>query len=435
MNKKKMTFVRGLTIFVLTAIFCLGMAAPALASEGPISPGTEETNADTAITKMLVIAEGTEIPDSTFEFTFTPNEKAGETAPAKEAPPIGPVLISMSESDRSKANDPENGIVSVPKESAGSIFSDVKWPHAGVYLYTVKETKGNDEQINYSKGAYDIYVYVANKEDGSGLYIAGIGAKIAVNDDSNGNTSIETKVDPTPGGGGDEYSHSQIIFTNTYVKDIDETDPTVESNQKFYVGKTVTGDYGDHSKYFTFFLTIERPATLAAETTYKAYVVETINGKPEVVTSEKNHAEIEPSEGRGDYINVTTGSPIVINLTHGQKLVFTGIHDGASYFVEEAAAKDYTAKVEIVENGEDSITLSNSTPNTKRSTVPDGEANFMRIINSNDNFASFFNNYKDTAPMGISVDNLPYITLITLLIIAGAVYVAVKYRRRAQNEK
>jgi len=435
MNKNKMTFARVVTTFVMVAILCLGMAAPALASEPPISTGSEENSAEAAITKVLVIADGTDIPDRTYEFTFTPKAVAGVTVLAGEMPGIPPATISMNEGDRNLANKPVNGIVTVPKQTTQDIFSGAKWPHAGVYLYTVKETKGSDEHISYSAGAYDVYVYVANKEDGSGLYVAGISARIAVNDASNENTSTGAKVDPTPGGNGEDYSQSRIIFTNTYLKDIDETDPTVEGNQKFVISKTVTNDYGDHTKYFKFTLTTDRPATLEAEATYKAYVVETVGGVPQVVTSKENHATVMESEGLGDYIDVTTGGSATIYLKHGQKLVFTGIHDGASYIVEEAAERDYTASVEIVESGKEGITLANTGPNVKRSSAPEGDAGLMRIISGKGNAAAFTNQYKDVTPLGISVYTLPYITLITIIIIACAAYVVFVYRRRAKDEK
>ena len=435
MRKIKMTFARAMTIFVLAAILCLGLAAPALAAEPLISTGSEEKSAEAAITKILVIADGTDIPDREYEFTFTPKAVANVTVLIEEMPEIPPVTISMSESDRDLANIPVNGIVTVPKQTTEDIFSGAKWPHAGVYLYTVKETKGSDGHISYSAGAYDVSVFVANKEDGSGLYVAGISAKIAIKDASNENANTGAKVDPTPGGNGEDHSYSQIIFTNTYLKDIDETDPTVEGNQKFVISKTVTNDYGDHTMYFQFTLMTERPATLEAEANYRAYVVETVGGTPQVVTSEENHTAVMASEGFGDYIKVTTGRNVLIKLKHGQKLVFTGIHDGASYIVEEAAEKDYTASVEIVENGKKVITLANEGPYLVRSTAPEGDAGLKRIISDKGNAAAFTNRYKDVTPLGVSVYTLPYITLIAIIIIACAAYVVFVSWRRAREEK
>jgi len=221
-----------------------------------------------------------------------------------------------------------------------------------------------------------------------------------------------------------------------YIKNIEEKDPLIEGEQKLNINKTVAGAYGDMTRYFNFEINIKKPATLATETAYRAYVMEMVNSELMVVTAEENYGKIEASKGDGAYIEVKTGTPITIKLRHGQQLAFTGIHDGASYIVTEAAVQDYTASVVIKQYGVDQdVELQNGDPGTDRSTAPDDEQGLMLIVNGTGNKASFTNEYKDVSPLGIGTDNLPYILMIVMAAIAVAVYAVAKYRRNAEDEE
>ena len=49
----------------------------------------------------------------------------------------------------------------------------------------------------------------------------------------------------------------------------------------------------------------------------------------------------------------------------------------------------------------------------------------------NKNLAEFINNLEDVAPMGISVDNFPYVMMVALAALALAGYMALRFRRAA----
>jgi len=432
MSKKQSTMAKLITSLFMALVLCLGVATPVFAAgeeNGPFSTGSEDASAGAAITKMLNIAEGTEIPDCVFTFTFTPKFVDEISVPVNETPTVLSKEIEFSGDDMDKAMDAADGVVSVPKETAEDVFKGIKWPHAGVYVYTVKETKGSDSQYVYSEAQYDVYVYVANKEDGSGLFVEGVASRVLVNDEANAGSVEGEKVDPTPGGG-PGFEFSQMIFTNTYTKRLEEKDPTNEANQKLNIGKAVTGAYGDLTKYFDFDIDLKKPATINEEINYKAYVVEMVNGRLEVVTSKENHQGVEKSGSYGDFIFVTTGTPITIHLKHGQQLAFTGIHDGASYMAEEGAAIDYKASVVIKESGSSAdVTLANDDTGKERSTAPDNDKTLMRIVNGYGNKASFTNQYKEVSPMGIGVDNLPLIMMIVIVAVAATAYAALEYRK------
>ena len=438
MYKNKTRIERLMISLLMAAILCFGIATPVFAesgdTDGPVTNGTESAGAKAGITKVLMVAEGTEIPARIFEFSFTAKEVAQLSVPEGDMPAIDPAYISFTAADAEIAKDAGGGIVSVTKEKAEDIFKDVVWPHAGVYVYTVEETDRYDNQINYTTAKYDVYVYVANKEAEGGLFVKAIVAGVLMNDASNTGALSGTKVDATLGGG-QGFTCSQMIFTNTYNKKVDETDPEIIGNQKLNVSVTVSGAYGDKTRYFDLLVDIKKPGTIGEEADYRGYVLEMVKGELKVVTSAENSKTLVMPSDMGSYIPVRTGRTAEIKLRHGQQLVFTGIHDGASYIVTEKAAADYKASVKITENGVAGvIELANTNLNEDRSTAPDDNANLMRIINGTGNKAAFNNEYKEVTPMGVGVDTLPYIMLVIVVMAAFMGYVTLVFRRNSKEE-
>jgi len=405
------------------------MATPAFAAESGFSEGEEGDDATAAITKIFHMADGTVTPAETFTFTFTMKEVNGVTTNlAGKMPPVSSKQVSYTAADTLAAVD---GMISMPRE-AEDIFAGVDWPHAGVYIYTVKETEGSNAKIAYSKAEYDIHVYVANGENG-GLYVAGISAYRIKNDE--GTAETPAKVDPTPGEDS-EYPYSQIIFNNTYVNTSGGGDPADPDNHALDINKTVTGTYGDKTKYFEFTLTMDKASTLDENVKYEAYVMaENEDGDLKNVTSTKNYNPLKNNATYGLYIEVTTGDPIVIYLQHGQKLVFTNLHYGTSYIVTESADANYKASVTVVADGNALTPLVNADFGQPRSTAPNDTPAFKHVVGENENSASFTNLYKQIIPTGISVDNLPYILMIAVALGALAGYVIVKNRRDRKSER
>ena len=423
-----MTLVRTMMSFALAAILCLGMAVPVFATGNNFSEGDEGNDATAAITKIFHMAEGTITPAEKFTFTFTAKSVDDITTNlAGRMPVITAQEIGFGAGDTAAAVD---GMTSLPKE-ADDIFNGVNWPHAGEYVYTVKETKGANDNITYSKTEYDIHVYVANGTNG-GLYVKAISAYRIK--DEEGATIPQEKVDPTPGEDSDN-PFSQLIFNNTYVKTSGGGDPGVVTNHALSVENAVTGTYGDKTKYFEYTLTIDRPATLDEELTYEAYVMAEVEGVLKVVTNSKNYANLKNHPVYGYYFEVKTGEPITFNLQHGQKLVFTEIHYGASYIATESADLGYKAKVDVVANGNALGTLANAEFGKARSTAPDDDPTFKHAIGENANTAIFTNDYKTVTPTGVSVDTLPYTLIIIVAAIALAGYATFRYRRSSKSER
>lgn len=446
MNRKKIKIMKLMLGLALTLILSLSLAAPAFASEDPpegdySQSGNDGESATAAITKLLRIAEGTDTPVETFYFTLTATSEPWgiATATVGETPSVGTVTIGFDGNDTST---PAGGVVSLYKQST-DIFADVKWPHAGVYVYSLVETDKETDGMTYSKAEYHVYVYVVNDGEG-GLYVDGISARIVDPDDSNAvGSEAGAKVDPTPGGS-DGDGFSQLIFTNTYVVPIDEEDPTDPSKHILSISKTVEGEYGDLTKYFAFDLMINQPSTLEEVYTYRAYVLEgdAVVGFTNTTSKDNNSAFVtppsnEPSESDfGPYILVKAGEPITIYLKHGQQLVFTALHYGASYEVEEQGATGYTASVTVVVDGGTPKTLTATNAGDSLSTAfTDPVEEQFHIIGTGKNSAAFTNTFKTISPTGISVDNLPYVILIVIALLALIVFVAFRTHRNAKYGK
>jgi len=324
------------------------------------------------------------------------------------------------------------GIKTVPLETSDDIFKDVTWPHAGVYIYTIKETPGSAEGMVYSPAEYDVSVYVANGINN--LYVAGIGANIVVNDPSNEGSAPDTKVDPAPGDPDVLGDYSSLIFTNKYLESGKGGDPLMPENTMLAISNRVTGEYGDMTKYFQYQLTVNKPTTVTGEAFYTAYVVEQdASDVSTVVTSADNYDGFKTNT-YGNFIEVDAGTPINIKLKNGQKLLFTDMHIGSSYQMVQSAIVDYTAQVDIVVDSGAPINLANITDNMARSTSPNDAPSLMRIVGKGDNSAGFTNEYKEISITGLSIDILPYIIMIALALASLMIVVAMLISRRKSTK-
>jgi len=391
----------------------MGSLTTVFAAAGPIS-GTEANPAQAVITKELKMPDGTVTPAETFTFTLAKKDVDGDTTTAALAtmPAIGSQTVTFTGAETGTT---ASGVKTVTGETA-SLFAGVTFPHAGVYTYTVTEAAGSTTGMTYSQASYDVSVYVANGT--SGLYVAAIGTTVVIVDHTG--QAVGDKTDPTTSTNV-SGAYSAMVFTNTYVKKTGGTDVTDPADQTLAISKTVSGDYGDQTKYFAYSVTVTQSA-LATGTTYKGYVVE--NGA--VVTAAANGTIGGTDPTNGAYISFPSGTAVTVNLKHGQTLAFIDNEVGSSYVAVESAVADYTADVSIVVNGATAIAIANPSANTSLSTS-------SRLIGENANTADFTNTYKTVTPMGIALNNLPFILMIVLAAGAFVAFVVVKSRKKAYS--
>jgi hypothetical protein len=391
-----------------------------------------------AVTKILKVPKGTTIPTATFSFEAVLQGSGG------------PATLDIPDItiDGTEPTVTANNVTTVKKQTADFIKDiDIDdFTATGKYVYRITETAAAYTAITdttvytyESKAVYEVHIYVEpDPVDTSKRIIKYVTAWRTVDD--MGSDITDVKVDPSPGDGTNTFSH--MDFTNNYVKTespIDPTDPNPdpEDYDLFHVSKTVA-DYGTtpDDTYFPFSVTVVNPAfpvpdgqTGGLLEYYRAYVLDASGP----VTIVSDIAAKSGTDTYGDYITFKVGEPKIINLNHGLKLVFPTLPVGATWTTSELLGsstdyEDYTAKADVT--SADVLTVPYFTaPKGQSLTVsaPVGEDSDPAVST---NAADFTNDKGFILPMGIDVNNLPYIGLILLALAGLAAYVAIRTRGR-----
>ena len=360
MNKKQT-----LSSMLLSGAMLMTMSTSVFAAgANTIADGTAAAPAKASITKNLEFAEGITVPNYSFNFTA---DKI--TADAPEAT-IGSISYSNAD-DKGTATD---GIYNVEKNS--EVTFATAFPHAGVYEYKVKETKGNDKGMTYSTKEYDLRVYVANNTDGT-TYIKSVSAE-----DENGEKP------------------DNLSFTNTYEKN--GGDDTGE-NKALVVEKQTVGDLADKTKDFTFKLTLTKAKT----------------AKDEKIIGKIGNEEVE----------FTYGVEKEFQLHDGEQLVFENLPAGTRYNAVEVGEEDgYTPTVKVIENG----TKNNDVTGTDADDLSSATAGQTNLVGEKENKVTFVNTYKEVAVTGIITNNMPFIVLAGLSASAFIVLAVAKKKKMSE---
>lgn len=240
------------------------------------------------------------------------------------------------------------------------------WKHAGEYVYTVTEKQENMPNVTYDTSSYTLRVYVINGTNG--LEIEKITAQGATG-----------KTD-------------KILFTNTYAKN--DATLTIEKNTE--------GDYADKTRKFDFEITFTK-SPMSDQTTF----IGTIGAQS---------------------VECTAGQTKTFKLADGEQLVFNNLPVGTTYMVKELAATDgYTPKVTVIENQTTTVTNKTVQETEALDTLKENRKN--NLVGENENKVTFTNTYKDVAVTGIVMNNLPFILLVAVAIVAFVSLAVVKRRR------
>jgi hypothetical protein len=302
----------------------------------------------------------------------------------------------------------------------------------GIYVYTLDETDSGitlpgreNEGVDYSKAKYELEFWV-EKDSGGTLFVKFVCAKIVAGfiDEYYPGDAGGKKIDPTPGGKNQipvvtiEDGFSQVIFTNKYWGSDGggTTDPTKAA---FEVKKIITGNGAEMTKLFDFDVKVTQPGFIPTAQEYKAYV-QSYDGS--VWTNV------------GNVIEFTSGVEIKgIKLTHNQRIAFIDLHVAANVEVIESAADGYTITYNrtFANPGTYTATQANMAWGFPRDTWDIGP---HIIASGNDNTATFINARTGANPMGLSVDNLPYVLMIAFGMAALGGYIAIKTRKRADSQ-
>lgn len=251
-------------------------------------------------------------------------------------------------------------------EGTTTISFQGTWPHAGEYVYTVAETQESMPNVTYDTSSYTLRVYVINGT--KGLEIEKITAQGATG-----------KTD-------------KILFTNTYAKN--DATLTIE--------KKTTGTYADKTKEFNFEITFTK-SPMSNQTTFTG----NIGSEP---------------------VECTAGTAKPFTLADREQLVFSNLPVGTTYVVKELAASDgYTPSVTVLENKTTTVTNKTVQETEALDTLKENGKN--NLVGENENKVTFTNTYKDVAVTGIVMNNLPFILLVAVAIVAFVSLAVIKRRR------
>ena len=397
--------------FALTLAFIMFFANIAFVS----SLMANESGVDNVtIEKVLRMPIGTNTPAAIFKFEFEKIELDNDDSPAAlaEMPDlnVGNMTVGFTTTDTGPLNT-ESNIISITKETS-SIFAGVTFDRAGVYIYEITETKNTnptidsnkpDEVLTYSDAVYIIRIYVANNSTFTDTVIHTVNIFSRTLDEDG--QVVERKVE-------------QMTFVNDYVKTNTIIEPPIDqSKSTLGISKTVTGDLANTNLYFNFDIVINVHTLVALPhpAYYRAYVVE--NGA--VVSNIANNAasELIGSDTIGPFIRISTSNVTRVNLKHGQRLAFVDTPVGTSYTAAEVAAEGYTTTFTV-------------TTNAMQGAVTEGLATGIQFVGELANSADFTNNRTSVVPTGVNINDLPFIGLIALPILALIGFVVIKSRKR-----
>lgn len=404
----KKTLLKRFTSVTLATALIGTMGVAAFAEDVVNNSGAA---ADSYLMKYLEVGEGITIPDETFTFTFTQTKYNGETTYADTyKAPITAVTMKTTDSGWTKTNDADDE-ASIYYKKAMSDILPTTFPAAGVYTYTVAETKGSTDGFTYDEDKYVLNVYVKN--DGT--------KTVEVKKSTDGTTEGEKvdvkKQDPTKdkeetGTSDGTVTVQGFTFDNKYKK----TNTKDDKNEEGFlnISKTVDGDYGDKTYGFEFAITLTAPrlADATAKAKYSIY---------------QGTSEIPVKTGTMDY-----GTPVSFTLADDQTLRFYEIEAGTKYSVTEKLASSgvtkadqYTASA-VAKVGGNDVTVGTV---EKHEDLTVGTYVIDDKTETKDDVA-YTNTFDDNSvsPTGILINNAPYI-ILALVAAGGMTFYVVKKRK------
>lgn len=244
------------------------------------------------------------------------------------------------------------------------------WQHAGEYVYKVTETQdpaNKVENVTYDSSEYTLRVYVVNKND---------------------NLEVE-KITAEKAG----TKTAKILFTNTYAKN--DATLTIE--------KKTTGKYANKTKEFNFEITFTK-SPMSDQTNFTG----NIGSEP---------------------VECTAGIAKPFTLADREQLVFHDLPVGTTYVVKELAATDgYTPSVTVREN--QTTTLTDKTVQEAEALDTLKQDGTKNLVGEYENKVTFTNTHQGgVVPTGILMNNLPFILLVAVAIVAFVSLAVIKRRR------
>ena len=403
-----------LVAFAMMAM--LAVTAVFAADEQPgsnVPAGDAQKSKDAVIGKYLKVADGVEVPDATFTFTFTP--KASDTNAGGPALTTQPTLNARTDMTATTGNTTDGNSVAGSFKIA-DLFKNgenLVFTAPGEYIYEVEETNsagtgttttadGVTTTTKYTNDTSKKTVRIYVKYDNGKLVID----TITITDN---NAKVDPDEDPTTA---TDPSALGNTFENNYEKNvvIDEEHLTPD-NALLKVSKTVEAPAGyvaaDQTYPFTITLTKAANDTTTG-TKVQAYKIKGSTKTP---------------------VEVNVNAPTTFDLADGETLAFGALPYGMTYTTEELLENstvpnfaNYLATITASDTKTDATGKGKNV--SAAGTVDEAAQDAVAVKNTLD--------AQDVTPTGILMSNLPYIAL-ALVAIGGLVAYVIVRRRNADE--
>lgn len=377
MNLKNKKIFSRIAAGVMTVAMAITLLPGTMKTVNAAGTGTAENPVTSASVNVTLYKRAkVYTPNTTFEFTVT-NLNAEDARTSNSGTDLTP------EFKDALAGGVTAGIITLTPEdgelNATSInrkltfaFDASKFKDIGTYRYKVQQKNIGYEGIIYDTTEKYLDVIVARK--GEKVYIEN--AYLIANKNEQ-RVKIQDVV-------------------NTYgVKNPDPgttTDPDGTVND-LVISKTVTGNYGERDKEFSFDITITG------------------------ATGESYNLEGDPAQ---PISKITSGEKVTIKLKHGQNVKIYGLTTSDTYKIEETAETGYTTKIETKVN---EIDKGNG---AVESNAAEGNIDAKNQLQTQE--VAFTNDRTNTAT-GFALSYGPYALMVVL---AGAVAFVLFRKRRAE---
>lgn len=377
---------------VLSLSMVVGLGVTTFA-KGPIVQTPVAKAKELKIKKVLNLpTSGVKTPTETFTFKFTAKSFNGKTTDLEtNVPTINDQAVNYAESDKDDQDDTTTGkqVIKLTPDA----LKGVTFPKVGQYVYKVTETKGNTEDMTYSKAEYTVSIFTQTDSKGK-IVVSDIQIKKDKNDD--GTAIVDPKKNEyTPGTDDDHGKGNGLVFNNNYDKKggngTPEQKETPGENDKkgFTLKKIVDGKNANNEEKFEFTLKVTRPEGTHAD------------------NNAKFSYKIASKDSVSEATQVEYGKDFKVELKHGERIVFSDVLLGSKVKATESDTKGYLPSLEA-------DSKLNGTAITLYATVASGNSKIIFadtvIGEDGDNFVTVKNS-QQTA-VGFILNNLPFIVLV-----------------------
>ena len=453
----------------------LAMVA-SMALSMPLGASTAGTNyaavngSTTSFDKYLVMDEGSNVPNVSFEYTVTAGtaqnfDASGKTIAVYSGPTPENIVFSgtgitdttttdskfeigFAQADTSsavlQANKGASDYVKnldagekYAKKTATLSFANVAFTEPGIYRYVITETVGNAQGVTYDSDStriLDVYVEDVTPTSGANAGVKTLQVSqyilhatestVTINETTYGSDGqvITGKTTQTPGVETSDYKSQG--FTNEY------------SSYDITFSKAVTGNQASKDKYFAFTVKIENAV---AGTVYDvSYATDSSNyttdGDADAnISANPNNATTCITTAATQPATLTIGSNGTIEqvfyLQHGQKIAIRGLAKGTKYTITEAP-EDYTPSA---------VATAGTDKNTGDATAEGSAITLTNNAMSDDYIkgnaiVDFTNTRTGTIPTGILL-SVAAPAAVGVVVIGGIAYLLIKNKRREAEEE